>query len=270
MSSDDLKLEKAVKNANGKLGVAAFKAAQLKDEAANLNDLKKKAGVLTKIGAGFSKVGDTLGLSKVSKLKKSGKYNKVFEVAWNPSSFNISTYGGNMEMRTDASKRGNNISFTPSPVTSTLSVKLIFDRTDEQTAFPITNLRSNTATSAGKGIKMAKEIFAGPSVSVQTAVEGFIGAVRGKYTKQVCFEWGTMIYEGVCKTVTARYTLFDALGVPTRAEVDLSIYLWEEDARAGEGGVYSLGTWEQAYKDAFSSSNSFGNLGQKAMERVFR
>ena len=174
-------------------------------------------------------------------------------------------YGGGYETITDASKDGGGIRFDKVPTNMQLSVKLLFDRTEDASAFPVSTMRSNVANSVGNVISSAKSLISGPAVSVETVVEGFIGAVRGAKTKEVCFEWGKMSYEGICKGVSATYTLFDAIGQPTRAVVDFSIYLYDSDVQK-LGDSYEMGYWRAAYKDVFTSNSSFKSTGQKLVQ----
>ncbi len=263
MSDSMLKRKDAITNASGKLGMVGSAMADIKDSAEALNNLAEKSG----FKAAFSQ---KLGMSKEAVLGKNSRFNKVFEVQFNPSTFSISAYGGGYETITDASAKGGGIRYDKLDTYMQLSVRLIFDRTDETGAFPISTLRGNDATTIGNVIGMGKAIksmVSGPAVSVETVVEGFIGAVRGAKTKHVCFDWGKMSYEGILKSVNANYTLFDAIGQPTRAEVDFSIYLYDEDVRKmGEG--YEMGYWKDAYQNVFNKNSTFGTLGQTAANKV--
>lgn len=59
--------------------------------------------------------------------------------------------------------------------------------------------------------------------SVIPVVEGFLTMIEDSYVRRIAFCWGTQYYEGVLESVSAEYELFDPLGTPMRAKVDLDI-----------------------------------------------
>ena len=59
--------------------------------------------------------------------------------------------------------------------------------------------------------------------NVQPDVERFIALATNPFVRQVIFCWGKMVYKGIVKNVNAEYVLFNALGKPTRAYVNLTI-----------------------------------------------
>ena len=59
--------------------------------------------------------------------------------------------------------------------------------------------------------------------SVQPEVESFLGMIKNPYIRQVTFCWGKLYYAGVVKRVSTEYNMFNALGIPMRATVDLTI-----------------------------------------------
>jgi hypothetical protein len=61
--------------------------------------------------------------------------------------------------------------------------------------------------------------------SVQPEVEQFLSIIKNPYVRQVTFYWGTMCYAGVVKSIGAEYVLFNSLGIPMRAIVDISIQI---------------------------------------------
>ena len=87
-------------------------------------------------------------------------------------------------------------------------------------------------------------------VSIQSAVEGFVGAMRNNFTHQVCFEWGDMYYEGELKSINTTYTMFDSVGRPIRAKVNIAIYLQDENITNGD-----MGYWETAYEKVFKNGS---------------
>jgi hypothetical protein len=61
--------------------------------------------------------------------------------------------------------------------------------------------------------------------SVQEEVDGFLAMMQNPYVRKVAFHWGDQYYMGMIENLDAEYVLFNASGVPTRANVDFSIQL---------------------------------------------
>ncbi len=255
VKDDFLERKPAITNASGKLGAAGAMAANAKDKAQELKNLADKAGI-------YSGIVSRLGIKTNEMLRK---YDKVFEVQFNPSSFSIYGSGGGLTQVTDVGM-GGGINYARLATNMQLSVKLLFDKTSTTGSFPMSVMTKNVATMAGDVINTGKDLIFG-QIHVETVVEGFCAAVRNNLTQQVCFQWGNMYYEGLCKSANATYTLFDASGQPTRATVDFSIYLYDQEVKR-LGDSYEMGYWMNAYKKVFSSDSTFGSWGQKVAGKV--
>ncbi len=184
------------------------------------------------------------------------RYDKVFEVQFNPSSLSIDGYSGGQAHIQAATRTKSGVDFAPIETTMTFSVKLIFDKMDLNESFPLDNfVMSDSAmvNLAAKGLGKLVDKFRGEGPSVQTIVEGFIAAVRDPRTRRIAFEWGEMFYEGLLNSVNTNYTMFNALGQPVRAEVMLRLILRDPKVKMKAGDV-RLGYWDSAYKRAFGRS----------------
>jgi hypothetical protein len=60
---------------------------------------------------------------------------------------------------------------------------------------------------------------------IQEEVDGFLAMIQNPYVRKVAFHWGDQYYTGIIKDLEAEYVLFNAVGVPTRANVNFSIQL---------------------------------------------
>ena len=179
-----------------------------------------------------------------------GSTRKLFHVQFNPSELSLSGYGGGLAQKTDFSKGGNGISFEKADIRITMNVKLMFDKVDPQDAFMVDKLNTS-ATAMATGI--AKGVLAGKGKkdnSVQKEVEGFIAALRSKYTRRITFHWGTMNYTGVLNRVSAQYTMFNVLGEPIRAVVGLSLVCADKDVSPG-----NMGAWQKYYVELFGGGD---------------
>lgn len=59
--------------------------------------------------------------------------------------------------------------------------------------------------------------------NVQNVVEGFLTMIEDFSVRRIDFSWGMLFYKGILESVSAEYQLFDALGNPLRAKVDLDL-----------------------------------------------
>lgn len=58
---------------------------------------------------------------------------------------------------------------------------------------------------------------------VQPDVERFLSLARDPFVRKAAFWWGEMSYTGVIQKVDAEYVLFNTLGIPVRALVNLTL-----------------------------------------------
>lgn len=245
-----------------------------------LDSLKEKAQDAAKNAAGSAisgVVGDSIGgmiggaLGLKSGPGTADDYDKVFKVQFNPISLQISSQGGGEIVQKSAyaqSKAGTTIEMSVTMPHVEMAVQLIFDGlTDNYKAFAgdLANFSSTNLVNEGVGLAegMVSDALGGTkAVGVQSVVEGFIGAMRNKYTRQVCFEWGDLYYEGELKSINATYTMFDSVGRPVRAKVNMAIYLEDENVNNTD-----MGHWESAYDEIFAGG-SVDLSGEKMLGNV--
>ncbi len=235
----------------------------------NLQNLAEKASnVANTVGNVASGVLDTMGYDVNSRIGGDSEYNKMFTVQFNPASFSISGFSGGSYDTQDFRAAGKSAKATPMDLTYSLNVTLIFDQMELQNSFPLDMLNTALVTegmqAAWKGLET---LTSGLSISVQSATEGLIASLQNPRTRLVCFEWGTMRYKGVMKSVNANYKMFDMMGRPVRSEVALSLYL-ADDAIKGSGGKSNLGMWANAYKKAFLDAKAGGALAAKKVKDI--
>lgn len=206
-------------------------------------------------------LGDSVELQYFNELTKSlNKAAKIrrFEVQFNPSTLSVSGFGGGKVQITnfgskDSSDRG--VSYEEASPQIEMSVQLVFDETDNFTAFPGDIMGLNVSNVANTAANMGLKALSGRP-SVQTTVEGFLGAIRNQYTRSVAFCWGRMLYFGYVNRVNTRYTLFNPSGKPVRATVDLNIVCADSAVNKE-----SLGYWHEKYDEFFSADKSYKGFG---------
>lgn len=140
-----------------------------------------------------------------------------------------------------------------------MSVKLIFDKTDNQDAF-YSDKFTLSQTSIGKGaLKLGKKAITGSTNSVQEEVEALTAVCRDTRKRLASFVWGDMIYEGTINSVTAEYVMFNINGEPCRAYVTIGMVLYDQNELGAEMTV-----WKDEYENAFSDNKNvadrLGNL----------
>ena len=189
-----------------------------------------------------------------------GATRKLFYVQFNPNELSLSGYGGGLASKTDFSEKGNSITFDKADVRITLNVRLIFDKVDPQDAFMADKANTSTTAMATGAAKAALTAKGKKDYSVQTEVEGFIAALRSKYTRRITFHWGTMTYTGILNRVSAQYTMFNVQGLPVRAFVNLSLVCADEAVSPS-----SMGMWQAYYQELFEAGNqSYVKAAEKA------
>ena len=181
-----------------------------------------------------------------------GETRRLFTVQFNPNSLQLSGNAGGLIQKTDYTenmedKKGG-VSYAVGATNISLSVSLLFDHCDAQDAF-MSDKFSLAPTTVATGIAKAALTPTGlKKVSVQKEVEGFIAALRNRYTRLITFHWGEFNYSGILRNVSATYTMFNVLGEPVRANVSLNI-----SCADGEQYPNSLTVWQERYKTAFKA-----------------
>ncbi|MBD5527287.1 MAG: hypothetical protein HDR02_02610 [Lachnospiraceae bacterium] len=189
-----------------------------------------------------------------------GATRKLFYVQFNPNELSLSGYAGRPVKRMDFSKEGIASEYTMANPRITMNVKLIFDKTDPQDAFMGDKLNMSVTSIATGGVKAVRSLTGKKDNSVQTEVDGLIAALRSTYTRRITFHWGTMNYTGILNRVSAEYTMFNVLGLPIRAYVDLSLTCADESVSPG-----SMGIWQEYYEQLFDiGDQSYVKAAQKA------
>ncbi|MCD7805956.1 MAG: hypothetical protein LUH19_01290 [Lachnospiraceae bacterium] len=176
---------------------------------------------------------------------------KTFVVKFNPSSLHLSGYGGGRVSKTDYTDNKGEIAMAEGDLRIGMDVKLLFDKTDPADAFMADNLNTSLTSIATNAAKAALSLAGKSNYSVQPEVEAFTAALHSEETRNIAFCWGSMRYEGILERVSARYTMFNTLGYPTRAEVTLSMVCVDNDVAMG-----NMGVWTQYYRKAFGSGSS--------------
>ncbi len=222
-------------------------------------------GALMNKGTLMDYVGTLAGLKEGTQLtaaylKQFESRRKLFTVQFNPNSLTLSGHNGGLVRKMNSIEGSkDDVSQAYAKATISMSVDLLFDAMDPQDAFM--EAKTNLApTNVAKGI--ANALLTGNNkkkTSVQRDVEGLIGALRNENTRLITFHWGSVSYSGVLRGVSAEYTMFNPVGEPVRAVVNLNIMCADAEIWPN-----SLAVWQQRYKEDFKDgSESFVSTGQK-------
>ncbi|MBQ7706667.1 MAG: hypothetical protein IJT72_02670 [Lachnospiraceae bacterium] len=186
---------------------------------------------------------------------KTINYNREFSVQFNPSSMQLSArkYSEKDLTKGDATQNNNNINMASPYPDIVFSVTLLFERVVAEEAF-LEDTRFRNISTIGRNLgKFALDKITGGFETVQNMVDGFIGAIRNKRTRRICFAWNNMRYEGILNGVNSKYTMFDLYGRPIRGEVRLTIRL--SDMQIND---IDMGYWQDAYDKAFGFDDTLG------------
>ncbi len=220
----------------------------------------------------------------------SGGKRKLFTVQFNPSSLSLTGHSGGLVRRSDYGHGGkkkpegqqnqqdpkngihgdgeNELGYVPANTDIVMSVSLLFDRQDPSDAFLSDKLNFSPTGAITNVAKLGRSIAGSKKgekrYTVQYQVEGFIAALRNRNTRIVTFHWGDFNYTGVLRSISATYTMFNPVGAPIRATVDMSILCADKEVYPN-----SLAVWQERYKKAFKTSFdkknfSYVKVSQKA------
>ena len=208
---------------------------------------------------------DLEGIKTGSLMNDAINYNREFTVQFNPSTMQISArkYSEKDLTKGDATQNNNNINMASPYPDIVFSVTLLFERVVAEEAF-LEDTRFKSLSTLGRSVvREGFNAITGGFETVQNMVEGFVGAIRNKRTRRICFAWNKMRYEGILNGVNTKYTMFDLYGRPVRGEVRLVIRL--SDMQIND---IDMGYWEDAYDKAFGfdpvTEGAYGKLKNAA------
>lgn len=86
-----------------------------------------------------------------------------------------------------------------------------------------TSFAENADSSISVSFRLIFDKTMEKNADVQPDVQQFLALVQDPYVRQVAFCWGDLLYKGLLKNVETEYVLFNALGTPTRATINLTL-----------------------------------------------
>ena len=146
-----------------------------------------------------------------------------FSVQYNPASLNLRTVGGRfVQYQSMGNENMNSLTATDKKTSTHLSVQLIYEAIENADAFGSSSLGVNADDVINTGKSVIKNL-AGGGYSIKKQVEGLISLLMTKEYRQVIFVWNNMFFHGELISVNANFTMFNKLGNPIKATVDLEI-----------------------------------------------
>ena len=183
----------------------------------------------------------------------------ALEVQYNPSSIHMETQAGRQVQYSGGdlgSGSNNQIVQVVQPVSTTMSLQLIFDDMNPSDAFMLENTAltvGNVTSEIGNAVRNKKGAY-----SVQAQIDGLIALLTQDETGQVIFFWAKMCFRGELTSVNTRYTMFNKVGNPIRGVVDLTIRQGDEP-QYGYDEIY----WDQVFTKAFGKAEENVTSGIK-------
>ena len=192
----------------------------------------------------------------VNKVKETASSNgpkkKRFQVKFNPSQISFSGVGGEQIEKRNYTENTDNVKteYQEMKPRIQMNLQLVFDDYERTQAF-MSEKATDTSAWVRTGVDGIVTAVTKKTYSVRPQVEGFVGAIRGNYTRKVNFYWGTMKYSGEIISVGAEYTMFSTDGNPIRANVNLGILLVDETL-----DYKNMGQWQLSYKKVFGEEKT--------------
>ena len=178
---------------------------------------------------------------------------KRFEVKFNPSHITFQGIGGGKINKINNAAGGEvDMKYQRMNPRIQMNVQLLFDDYERTEAFMLEKF-SDTTAMVRTGVVGSASMITGRKKSVQTQVEGLIGAIRNDYTRKISFYWGMMKYQGIITNVSAEYTMFSTDGAPIRANVNLGILLVDDTITDN-----NMGQWRTSYQTVFGKDGITG------------
>ena len=145
------------------------------------------------------------------------------EVQYNPSSLQFNTVGGKIRNYTAmGNEQMNAMSSTDKQTSTYMTVQLVYENINVSDAFGSSSLGTSASDIIDTGASVLKNLF-GDGYSVKKPVEGLLSLLITKETRQVIFVWNNMFFHGELVSAQANFTMFNKLGHPIRATVQLQI-----------------------------------------------
>lgn len=187
-----------------------------------------------------------------------GKANQAgflpIQVQYNPSSISLESAAGTTIRQSVGGGGENTYQQMEMPEETVLRMELIFDDMNIKDAFMWDNLR----LSAGDVLQAGKSLTAAAKggCSVHTTVEGLVGAICRAQSRIVGVVWNKMYFWGELFGVNAEYTMFNRMGNPVRARVQIQIR--QDELRTTDQ------YWNKAYDNLFKSAYQGGSVTETA------
>lgn len=189
---------------------------------------------------------------QVTDIRNPDRINDSTKVSFqfNPATLRISASGGGMvpvtsygskegDKEGDEERRGySQVDYGPIEENVTVGFKVIFDAVKNTDAFLCDKWNLGPTNLTKHGVDIGR----GAVYTVRPVVEGFLASVRNRGSRRVVFQWGSMRYGGFLNKVQCRYTMFNTVGEPVRAEIDLSL------TGSAHNDYNNVREWEKRYE----------------------
>ncbi|MBQ9631638.1 MAG: hypothetical protein IJV04_01790, partial [Lachnospiraceae bacterium] len=167
------------------------------------------------------------------------------EMQYNPNSVRIYTTGGQIRQTQGTGDIGQSV-YSDGKTRSTLSAQLVFQDVAASDAFWYEGM--NYARAVNSVASTIKTVATG--YSIQKPVNGLLSLMHFKRSKQVIFFWSEMFFHGELVSVQANYQMFNKVGHPIKATVDIQI----QEPDLGQYYKSDNQAWDQAFDMAFGEA----------------
>lgn len=199
-------------------------------------------------------------LSSVTSKIETNLNECTFCVKFNPSELSFAGHAHETLQKQDFTGNNQKKQNDGPDYTIYVTIPLIFDKTDPADCFLQDKLNLSSTALAENAAKMAMALTGSTDYSVRPEVEAFVTALKGTNTRNVEIYWGSMRYAGILQDLTAEYTMFNVLGQPVRATVNLRL-LYDSKIEKTENAPEN--TWVKAYWDTFKTDQKYAKLTER-------
>lgn len=186
---------------------------------------------------------------------------KSFEVQFNPATLTLNARRGGVMSSVDYTG-GKSQGLQVQPPSMSMSVDLVFNKVDPSDAFLDQKIILTQALQGNlkSTLNTLSKITGSVGYSVQSEIEGLIGACRLYDTVYARFCWGNLCYVGLIDSLECEYKMFNPKGEPIYGVVHMSLILVDKDAGVVDN---QPGRWYSAYaelvKDGSVDMNTISN-----------
>ncbi len=183
-----------------------------------------------------------------------------FDVQYNPNTISFRATAGQFpDYRPMGDSGAKQYKIVNRPATTYMEVQLIFEDVNVQDAFMHENLNPTASNVTDMASNIARTVM-DDNYSVREEVEGLCSLLMMENTRRIVFFWSDMFFHGVVDSIDANYTMFNKIGEPIKATVNLTIRQAESGVEYDSDNEY----WKTKFEEVFEENSLVSSVGNFA------